>query len=265
MMLSKLIKRLIFVPKCASCGSCISLFPNGKLKMHESVCFCDKCYAEWHKEVAEICNSCALPAHMCTCTPKLLSKYYKTIPSLCFYDSDSNKIQNKIIFSIKRLRNSELLTFLAYEIYPKISKEIDSKNISRKDLIFTWIPRKRSSITKYGFDHGKELCRITANLFGAPFFPIFLRIGGKEQKNLDSSERINNLRSSVILNKNLIGFPLNIRDSDLLSVLEGKTIIIIDDVITTGASIRHGIDLLEKIPKNIFIACIARVDEKKEK
>lgn len=260
----RFIKRLAFVPKCVNCDICLSPFENERLRMHGSICLCEDCYKKWQEECSVICSTCAQPARTCSCVPKQLSKYYKSIPSVIFYDPDKNKIQNKLIFSLKRMRNSEFLSFLSYELYPGIAKLIDSNRINRKDLIFTWIPRKKSSVSKYGFDQGRELSKTISRLFGAANYPLFLRVGGKEQKDLDPEARWNNINRSIILNNNLIGFPKRIKQNELSSFLKGKTVVIIDDVITTGASIRSATELIEEIDDvNVFAASIAKVDLKK--
>lgn len=254
-----LLKRLLFVPKCASCEKRLSPFPNREFVTHGRVCFCKKCHTNWLNATSKFCVRCALPAYKCTCVPRYLRRYFDTVPSICFYNSEKEDIINKVIFSIKRKRNSELINYIAFELYPHIAKAVDSNLIPRSSLIFTWIPRRRSSISKYGFDQGEELCRSVANLFGARALPLFLKVGGEEQKELDSKERWENIKNSVSLNYNLIGCSKGEKYDDLQSLLENKTVILIDDIITTGASIRHGIDLLKSISdQQIFVASIAK-------
>lgn len=259
-----LIKRLIFVPKCAACGERISPFPDRTIPTHGKVCLCNLCYKKWHEAMASLCNRCALPAYKCKCIPKLLDKSYSCIPSLCFYNPEGQDTQNNIIFSLKSTRNTELVFYLAYELYPYIAREIESRNISRDSLIFTWIPRRRSSVAKYGFDQGELLAKATAKLFGAQSLPLFLRFGGKEQKTLNPDERNVNLNKSVILNHTLSGFPHKEKRDDISAILEDKNVVIIDDIITTGSSMRRGIDLLNSVFNGqIIIASIAKVQNKR--
>ena len=226
MNLLKFLKRLIFVPTCVICKERLSPFLDSSIATHGKVCLCNDCYKRWREATGELCPHCFMPAYKCTCVPKSLSDNYPSIPSLFFYDADTDNPQNKVIYSLKRIRNRELTEFLAFELYPHLVDEIEAKGISRDSLVFTWIPRRKSTISKYGFDQGKELALALSRLFGKNAVPLFLRLGGKEQKKLDIDERKENLEKSVILNRNVIGFPLKETRSDLRLVLENKNIVI---------------------------------------
>lgn len=241
------LRRLIFVPTCVICKERLSPFPDSSISTHGKICLCNDCHKKWREATGELCSRCAIPAYRCTCVPKLLSDNYSNIPSLFFYDAETENAQNKVIYSLKRIRNRELTEFLAFELYPHLVDEIKAKGISRDSLVFTWIPRRKSTISKYGFDHGRELARALSRLMGMTPMPILLRLGGKEQKKLDVEHRRKNLESSVILNRNLLGFPLSDNRNDLLLVLKNKNVVIIDDVITTGASMKRAIELVRSV------------------
>ena len=259
MKFSTLLRRLIFVPTCVICKERLSPFTDSSISTHGRACLCNSCYKKWREATGELCTRCAMPSPKCTCIPKFLTKYYSKIPSLFFYESDEDNAQNKVIYSLKRIKNRELTEFLAFELYPHVVGEIDNRNLSRDSLIFTWIPRKSSSISKYGFDQGKELARALARLFGGKAYPIFLRLGGKEQKKLDVEQRKENLEKSVILNYNLLGFPLAETKDDIKLILENKNIVIVDDIITTGASMARVTELLRSVCNGeIIIASVAK-------
>ena len=254
-----LIKRLIFVPKCAACETRLSPFPDKSVATYNNVCLCNDCYKKWRETTGELCDQCANPAHICTCTPKLLQKNFISFPSLFFYDSEARNTQNKVIYTLKEKRNRELVNFLASELYPHVKSELDIRKASFNSVIFTWIPRSKKSITKYGFDQGEELAYAIAKQFKTKALPILLRLGGKEQKKLGVDERRENLESSVTLNRNLLGFPLRETRDDISLILENKTVVIIDDIVTTGASMRRAIDLISSVSDcEIIVASIAK-------
>ena len=241
------LRRLIFVPRCVICNERLSPFPDSQVATHGKICLCNDCYKKWREATGELCAHCYMPAYKCTCVPKALKDQYASIPSLFFYDASEENAQNKVIYSLKRIRNKELTEFLAFELYPHLVDDIEARGISRDSLVFTWIPRRRSSISKYGFDQGRELALALSRLFGKTPVPLFLRLGGKEQKKLDAEQRKDNLENSVVLNLNMLGFPLSESKNELKSILQAKNVIIIDDVITTGASMKRAIDLLKSV------------------
>jgi predicted amidophosphoribosyltransferase len=205
-----------------------------------------------------------LPAYKCTCVPKTLNNQYKTIPALCFYEADGSGVQNKTIYTLKNVRNNELISYLAFELYPHIANELEENNISRNSVVFTWIPRRSSAIAKYGFDQGKLIADALSKLFGCRAYPLYIRIGGREQKKLDTSERNTNLRKSVVLNHNLIGFPRKETSEDIEDFLTDKNVVIVDDILTTGSTLSYGIELLNSVFKGkIVIATVAKTKKKK--
>lgn len=258
-----LIKRLIFPPKCAACDTRLSPFSDKSIATYDNACLCNKCYKRWREATGELCSRCAMPAYMCSCVPELIKKRFITFPSLFFYDTAVDNTQNRVIYTFKRKRNRELVSFLSKELYPHIEKELEIRSLSQDSIVFTWIPRSKSSMSKYGFDQSEELAREIAKQFKTKAVPILLRIGGREQKKLTTDERTKNLDKSVVLNHNLIGFPLNEVNNDISDYLKEKNVVIVDDIITTGASMHKAIDIISDVTDNeILIVSIAKVKKR---
>lgn len=252
-------KNLIFVPKCASCGERLSPIPEKGNLTYDKICFCQKCGEKWERSKVELCRSCSNTSENCSCIPKFFKKRQTNIPSVCFYKPEEDDAASKMILTIKHSKNSELFDFAAIELFPKIKKTLDKMQISGKDCIFTWTPRKRSSVSKYGFDQSKEISTRIAKLFGGRSYPLLLRLGGKEQKKLSSKDRKKNVKNSIILNHALLNFPINCKETDLSEFTKGKNIVIIDDVLTSGATFEQAVTLLESMNTGkIIVACVAK-------
>ena len=72
-------------------------------------------------------------------------------------------------------------------------------------------------------DQSEELARTLSEQMGIPLVPALERVkGGKEQKRLSAAERVKNTKKLFA-----------IRDA---SEISGKTVILVDDVVTPGAS-----------------------------
>ena len=253
-------KHLVFIPRCAICDELLSPIPpreDGATR--GKICFCNSCIEKWEKAKTEMCPSCYNISGKCTCTPDFFFKYQPDIPSLSFYTTDSENPASRVIITMKRHKHTQLFEYMTEELGDKLALTLDKMGIEGKDCIFTWIPRKNKAIKESGFDQGKLLAKGLASRFDAKCLPLFTQIGGKEQKKLDKSKRKKNADRHIKLNEMMSGFPVNFKDSELSSCVKGKNIIIVDDVLTSGATLRRGVELLIPLcPSNTVVTCVAK-------
>lgn len=255
-----LLKHLIFIPRCAICDELLSpIPPRSDGSTHGKICLCKSCIKKWEKAKVEMCPYCYNISGKCTCTPDFFFKYQPDIPSLCYYTSDSEDPASKVIITMKRQNHTKLFEFIAEELGERLSSTLDKMGIDGKDCVFTWIPRKNNAIRESGFDQGRLLARGLASYFGSECIPLFVRVGGKEQKKLDRRKRKKNADLHIKLNGAMKGFPLKFKETELSSFIEGKNIIIVDDVLTSGATLRRGVELLIPMrPANTVVTCVAK-------
>lgn len=260
-------RNLIFIPRCASCGERLSPLPEraeGPTK--GKICFCKGCVGKWLSARAEACPVCANTSDKCNCTQNYFFNNQPEIPSLCFYRPESGDAQTKAILSMKRRLDYEVFDFMAEELSERLSLTLSKMKLDGRDCIFTWIPRKRSSVAENGFDQAKELAKRIARLNSARAYPLLVRTGGKEQKRLDSKDRAKNAKKSIGLNERTDFLPSKFRNGTVNDFLSGKTIIIIDDIMTSGATLRHSCELLQSAgAENTVVACLAKSVKKSSK
>ena len=96
--------------------------------------------------------------------------------------------------------------------------------------IVTYPPRSLNNLLKTGFDHGEILAVELARVLQVECRKTLLRNSSKKQKELDSKERLDNAAEAFSV---IPG-----------SVSEGEKFILVDDVITTGATMSAAADLL---------------------
>lgn len=223
------IKNLLFkisdwfaVPKCIGCGEVIE----------SGLFMCDRCAEIWSGAKTEICRRCGKTCDACACVPELLepSEYYKLKNPLWLafyesYDSESERtLSGKIIYKFKRRYNRRLIRFFALEMSAKILTRIREDEIPLSEFVITYAPRSRESVNEYGFDHSKKLSEEISVITGISFVPVIKRKSGTVQKNLDYGGRIKNAASSYTLVKSKA------------DAINGRHIILIDDVMTSGAT-----------------------------
>lgn len=181
-----------------------------------------------------------------------------------FYRQGQYNLSERVILSLKKKKFKELFNFLASSLAPQIEKLLSHEQISSSDCLFTFVPRKRISVRRQGFDQSKLLAKSLAKRFGVRELPLLLRTGGKEQKALDRNERRENVERSLSLNLARRGFRLKYRSLPLEVLLNVKAIIVVDDIMTSGESLRRAVELLEQLSKSsqskpkIFAACVAK-------
>lgn len=88
--------------------------------------------------------------------------------------------------------------------------------------VITWVPARRKDRAVRGFDHGEVLARAVAARLGLPAAALLARRGHQvDQVGLDRTQRLLNLTSAFAAVRSV-----------------GGSILLIDDLVTTGATAR---------------------------
>ena len=259
------LRRLFFIPTCAGCGKRLDPIVRGNALNHGLPCFCKDCLPQFYRATAQMCHSCGKVAGECTCMPLKNTFTQPTIPSLFFYHPDDKGIASRSIYTFKRKRYIDLCEFYTAELAPKVTELLSLLEIEPKNCIFTYIPRTDKALRKHGFDQGELLARsLCGRVGGDCTLTLLERIAGKEQKKLSHKERRKNADESIFARESKRA--LRGRAKDFKSLFAGKTVILVDDVITTGASLKRGIAELKHLgARTVLVASIARCEIKKKK
>ena len=262
-----LLYRLFFVPTCASCGERLPPIVDTNLFNHGIPCLCDKCMEKWQSAKVQMCHTCYKPAGKCSCMPLKNTFAQPSIPSIFFYHPDEKHAESKVIYSMKHKKNKDLFNLLALELEPSLIETLDILDISVGDCIFTYIPRTKSALKENGFDQGKyfakALCKVVK---GQCTLPLLTRSGGKEQKKLSRLERKKNVNNAIFANTSMRGFGRSKCSEGLKAFLSGKTVILVDDIITTGSSLSRAIKVLrDNGAKSVIVCAVARCEISKNK
>lgn len=110
------------------------------------------------------------------------------------------------------------------------------------DLVITNVPRRKGAILEYGIDHSAALAKEVAKGLGVEYIPILSSNSKRAQKSLRGIDRLSNADFKIK------------RELDLT----GKTVIIVDDIVTTGASMSAAAMLIRSLgAKKIYGAVLA--------
>lgn len=162
---------------------------------------------------------------------------------LAFYDpGEPDHAPNALVYKLKHRATRSLMKFVADEYAGLLERgvpELFDGTFDRNDVIVTWMPRRPESVLGYGYDHMELAAKALAERCGFGHDKLLLRRkGSAEQKSLSAEQRLEN-----------IGKSLAAADTDL----GGKIVILIDDLVTTGASMKVSEELLLKAGARMVI------------
>ncbi len=157
----------------------------------------------------------------------------------CYCPLNYTKNVRKAILKFK----SDNAKYLAKPFAEIIYKKLKNENVDF-DLIVP-VPSHYKTIKKRGYNPAKLLADNLSKLTEKPVVDILYKnILTKNQKLLNYTERQRNLQNSIILtDKNII---------------KNKNILLVDDVVTTCATVNICSQLLLSSAKNVFVCAIAR-------
>jgi ComF family protein len=228
------LKRIIFPQSCLSCNKIItkSSFCANHWKEVEFITdpYCQICHLPFEYKIndRQICASCIAKR-----------PYYKKLVAICKY----NDIIAGIISRFKFFDQSYLAKKLCPLFYPKLDEFI-----SKIDLIIP-VPLHKNRLKVRKYNQSLLLAKFIAKKYNIKFVPdLLIRIKeGKNQIGLNKNARIRNVASAFIIN------------DKYLELIKGKNILLIDDVVTTGATIDNCSKILVKSKSgDVFVAVIAK-------
>lgn len=156
-------------------------------------------------------------------------------------------VQKQLIFDLKKHDYISLVSFIASELNELIMQTLEGvKGIENFAVVS--IPRNPLNLIDTANDGVKEVSREVAKIIGAEYIEVFYKtLFSKEQKRLNAKQREANSKRSIRIKKNA---P---------EKLYGRRVILIDDVVTTGSSVREASRLLYDIcrVKAVYIYSIA--------
>lgn len=239
--MKELLRRIFLVHKCVGCRKILD-------EKNFNDAFCPSCREVYLSARMEICPECSLEAEKCRCMPSLLKKDKSvSLRRLFFYSKNKgNEAQNRLIYYLKRNKSKRVSYAISGELLPLINSEIAKLKIDEIPML-VGVPRSRSAFFEYGFDQADMLCRAMAKRCGLEYCATLKRRrGGKAQKSLTAGERRKNIKNLIYV------------DKDVADKIKNKTVILLDDVVTTGASMSACVHVLRECgAKNVVCIAIA--------
>ncbi len=164
-----------------------------------------------------------------------------------YYDPHRNRpVQNQLIYRVKKKSDYAITGFFSEELAVSVAGMLEKNGVDASNAVVTYLPRSPKAIAESGTDQAAQLARALARQLRVPSVKLIARRRGKSlpQKDLSPAERLKNAKSSYL--------PAKGKRCD------GRTVILVDDIVTTGASMAAGTKLLYKMgAANVFCAAVA--------
>jgi predicted amidophosphoribosyltransferase len=246
------LKNLFSVPKCAGCGA---LLGERYALTATDEALCRDCRGAWEWAKLDACPTCGQGHYACRCAPQALREVLdrpllQVVPYRPQRLRKDARMQTvaQLLYRLKEEKDRRLPRFFARQLAPGMRTLLDA--YVDGDALLTFVPRGRKNRLRYGVDPAEELARALGEALGLEVRSLLVRgRSGREQKALDASARRENAQRSLVL-----------RSGNLPP--KGTPVIVVDDLVTTGASLAAAVAALEEAGYSVaFCAVVARTPE----
>ncbi len=232
-------RNLIAGEKCIACG---------EMKTHGESLMCRECEDELKRSHLLLCLDCSSYARDCLCVPPIMKQSgIRFLVKYAFYDStDPDLALNRIIKRLKKIPDRLAFAYFAAVLSKHLSDLTSLRGYTKENTAVTHIPRNKKSIARDGYDQAHSLALAIAKRSGFAHKTLLRRVKHtKQQKYLDINERIDNVKGVFSAMK--------------AENISGKRIILVDDLVTTGATVSEAARVLyDAGAYEVICVCIAK-------
>lgn len=199
---------------------------------------CENCFIFLSFDVKSLCLICNKAAYNGLTHPVCKSR---SAIDGCFSALSYNKTAQKLIYNFKyKPYLTDLKTVLADLFYDSLIQNEDFnrelKSPPAGGWVFIPIPLSDAKLKKRGYNQAEILAKELAKKFNIPFQNILKRVRDtKTQVGLSNIDRKLNI-------KNAFGIKIKNQKSNL----KNKNIFLVDDVVTTGSTLKEAAKILKK-------------------
>lgn len=221
----------LFPRRCGLCGEVVAL----------DEALCEECAAT-KKITGKICRKCGREEADCICQQEKFSPGYQSFCAPYYFEGSVRR-------GVYRLKNNgftELLPGMA----DAITETIRLRFAERSFDAVTFVPMKWLREKKRGYNQSQLLAEAVAERLGVPCVPLLIkRKNTRSQRTSDAAQRKVNLYGAFAVADN--------------AEVSGKTILIVDDVKTTGYTLSECAVMLHAAGAQTVCAAAFAVTPKK--
>lgn len=194
-------------PVCVICGT-------------EGYALCDFCRASQIMPYGERCFDCGAISPLGRTCERCAPGAPRHVWVSTNYDDAARELIKKYKFDHQRVAAETLASMMSQTLLGFN----DLQALRELDYLIVPVPTAASRVRQRSFDHSAHLARQIGQDLNIWYSNALIRLGHSRQVGADRSVRLSQLAGSFIVRN-----PLNIRDQNIL---------LVDDVVTTGATLR---------------------------
>lgn len=222
---------IFFPERCIFCNEVIEPF---------SLC-CVDCRGEIVTIHPPCCRYCGQSKEDCDCHQH--KHHYDHVAAPFYYE----KAVKAGILRLKRYDDPHAIRFFAKQMTAVIRREYADKTIDG----ICFVPMTPQDERAREYNQGRLLAKAVAKELDKPLYPVLKKIyGTKSQKKLARAERSGNVLGVF----------------EVTETVEGRTLLLVDDVVTTGATADECAKMLKLAgAESVLVAAVAVTPPKREK
>lgn len=124
---------------------------------------------------------------------------------------------------------------------------LDTVDVLDKITLITSVPSNKKRLRKRGYNQAELIAKELSELTNIPYDSVLLRMGDTKTSTLNKAERLKSIKDQFYFKKGVFG----------------ETVLLIDDICTTGSTLRECSFMLKKAgAKEVFCFTVARTDRR---
>lgn len=201
-----------FPMTCAACRT--------PLRVGRQLPLCKDCMLLWEAEKALPCPSCQKEHFSCRCLPQTLESSVDAYCHLLPYDANT-QIGKRVVLEGKERMHPRLAAFLAQEL-------CDQLPALPPHTVIAYVPRRAKAKRKAGYDQAERIAKVLGELCQKTVLRAIAseEAGTKAQKELNRQGRMEKASAAYRAGKEI-------------DAVKGAFVLLIDDVLTSGATIAN--------------------------
>lgn len=220
--LTKSLINLLYPAHCASCGR--------SLESTSEKGVCDLCLIKIRRNPLPYCGSCGRSLEVAedTCTEcREMLPYFSAARSCCIYEDCLKELVHKFKYNNRRVLSGVFTAIMLDYLR-------DNPDIIDGAEIITFIPLHYRRLGERSFNQSELLASYIGRELGIPVLGCLEKTGiTKNQNELSRHERLRNISGAFRIKRNIER-----------AILTGSDILVIDDIMTTGATLNEASRIL---------------------